>query len=78
MLYAMILAIAIVAKFEIFSCKGQVVKYNILNNEIGFKTCTHLIKMDKVIIKWNILLFESYIKKSRGGQLLFKHWLVVA
>lgn len=51
MSYAMILAIAIVAKFEIFSCKGQVVKDNILNNEIGFKTCTHLIKMDKVIIK---------------------------
>jgi len=51
MSYAMILAIAIVAKFEIFSCKGQVVKDNILNNEIRFKTCRHLIKMDKVINK---------------------------
>lgn len=30
----MILAIAIVAKFDIFNCKGQVVKDSIFNNEI--------------------------------------------
>jgi hypothetical protein len=77
MSYAMILAIAIVAKFDIFSYKGQVVKYSIFNTEIWFKKWTHLIKMEKVIVKWHILLFKSYIKKSCGGQLLFKHWLVV-
>ncbi len=47
----MILAIAIVAKFDIFSCKRQVVEDTIFNNEIGFKKWTHLVKMDKVIVK---------------------------
>jgi hypothetical protein len=36
------LAIAIVAKFDIFSCKGQVVEGSIFNNEIGFKKWTRL------------------------------------
>jgi hypothetical protein len=37
MLYVMILAITIVAKFDILSCKEQVVTYSIFNNEIGLK-----------------------------------------